>query len=548
MARKQGFFAAMAQANREAERQRLAAYRAHEKAQMDAARARERSMKAAERARSADEKESRRIYLEARQEEAEALSAEVAAQRDALEGILAATLRVDDYIDLDSLKEKPYIPPFNPGTLATPTAAPRAETYQPAPLTFSQKLVPGAKAKFERAQAEGQARFASMTATWQAQEQKRGADLAAAQAGYLAEVERIKAGAAAQHAEIDKIKAELDAGHADSIRGYFEMVLVASAWPDGFPHRAVLAYDPSSKLMAVDYMLPDWSVVPEAKAYRYVKARDVIEPIDETAAKRRAMYASVIAQAALRIVHEVFEADRRGHVETLALNCHVDTIDRATDAQHTPCILSLRTTAATFKAINLAAVDPIACLKGLSAAMSPSPAELAPVRPVLELKMVDKRFIEETDVLSELDSRPNLMELTPSEFESLITNLFTKMGLEARLTQASRDGGVDCVAYDPRPIFGGKVVIQAKRYKNTVGVSAVRDLFGTMQNEGASKGILVTTSGYGAAAFQFAEGKPIELLTGANLLYLLAEHAGIEARIIPPEQWRDPVPDEEYAH
>ncbi len=38
------------------------------------------------------------------------------------------------------------------------------------------------------------------------------------------------------------------------------------------------------------------------------------------------------------------------------------------------------------------------------------------------------------------------MELTPSEFESLITNLFEKMGLETRQTQASRDGGVDCVA------------------------------------------------------------------------------------------------------
>ena len=102
--------------------------------------------------------------------------------------------------------------------------------------------------------------------------------------------------------------------------------------------------------------------------------------------------------------------------------------------------------------------------------------------------MVDSRFIEETDVISGLDQRPNLMDLTPSEFESLITNLFQKMGLETRLTQASRDGGVDCVAFDPRPIFGGKVVIQAKRYKNTVGVSAVRDLYGTMQNEGASKG------------------------------------------------------------
>ncbi|HLY25370.1 MAG TPA: restriction endonuclease, partial [Aggregatilineales bacterium] len=171
--------------------------------------------------------------------------------------------------------------------------------------------------------------------------------------------------------------------------------------------------------------------------------------------------------------------------------------------------------------------------------VSKSPDELAPVRPVLEFNMVDPRFIEETDVLSTLDQRPNLMELNPHEFESLITNLFQKMGLETRQTQASRDGGVDCVAFDPRPIFGGKVVIQAKRYKHTVGVSAVRDLFGTMQNEGASKGILITTSGYGKASFDFANGKPMELLNGSNLLYLLSQHAGIEAKIEVPESWKE---------
>jgi restriction system protein len=157
--------------------------------------------------------------------------------------------------------------------------------------------------------------------------------------------------------------------------------------------------------------------------------------------------------------------------------------------------------------------------------------------------MTDPRFIEESDVLSTLDQRRNLMDLNPSEFESLITNLFEKMGLETRQTQASRDGGVDCVAYDPRPIFGGKVVIQAKRYKNSVGVSAVRDLYGTMQNEGASKGILVTTSGYGKASFEFAAGKPIELLSGSNLLYLLKEHASLDAKIVMPEEWRDPTSD-----
>jgi restriction system protein len=118
------------------------------------------------------------------------------------------------------------------------------------------------------------------------------------------------------------------------------------------------------------------------------------------------------------------------------------------------------------------------------------------------------------------------------------------MGLEARQTRPLRDGGVDGVAWDPRPIFGGKVVIQPNRYKNTVGVSAVRDLFGTLQNEGASKGILVTTSGYGQTSFEFAQNKPIELIDGANLLYLLTEHVGIEAKIMPPDDWKDPAADE----
>ena len=71
----------------------------------------------------------------------------------------------------------------------------------------------------------------------------------------------------------------------------------------------------------------------------------------------------------------------------------------------------------------------------------------------------------------------------------------------------------------------------------------MRDLYGTLQNEGASKGILVTTSGYGKASYDFAEGKPIELFDGTNLLYLLETHTGIKARIEPPDDWQDPVPD-----
>jgi len=80
----------------------------------------------------------------------------------------------------------------------------------------------------------------------------------------------------------------------------------------------------------------------------------------------------------------------------------------------------------------------------------------APVKPVLEFDMVDPRFVQEDDIISGLDNRTNLMHLNPREFESLITNLFEKMGLETRQTRPSRDGGVDCVAYDPARYSAGK--------------------------------------------------------------------------------------------
>ena len=101
---------------------------------------------------------------------------------------------------------------------------------------------------------------------------------------------------------------------------------------------------------------------------------------------------------------------------------------------------------------------------------------------------------------------------------------------KASFTRSSKDGGVDAVAFDPDPISGGKIVIQAKRYTKTVGVAAVRDLYGTTLNEGANKGILVTTADYGPDAYKFASDKPMTLMTGANLLHLLERH-GMKAKI-----------------
>ncbi len=114
------------------------------------------------------------------------------------------------------------------------------------------------------------------------------------------------------------------------------------------------------------------------------------------------------------------------------------------------------------------------------------------------------------------------------DFEHLCRELFERefaaSGATVSVTKASRDQGVDAVIYDPDPIRGGKMVIQAKRYVNTVDVSAVRDLWGTVSHEGAMKGLLVTTSQFGPDSYAFAQDKPLTLINGSELLYLLEKH------------------------
>jgi restriction system protein len=539
MARRSSYASRAAQRQRQLERET----RAHERAVAAAVREADRARKSLERAQSWDQKERKRLYAEARQAEVNAMNAELTAAVEELETLLRTTLDVDDYLDFEALKVEPDVPRFQPGELGVSEPPPALDAFMPDPRSGLGKFMPGAKAKQEEMIAEAQRQYEEALKAHAERTKKREAALAAARAQHDEDVAKIRARAQAQNAEIDGFKARFDASDPAAVVEYFSLVLDTSRYPEDFPKKYRMAFVPESKQLVVEYELPTLDGVPTVKQYRYVKARDAIEHTDRPASWVKATYGSIVAQTTIRTLHELFEADRDKKFETIVFNGFVNTIDPATGKPFAPHLVTVRASRDAFLQLDLRNVEPLACLKGLNASVSKSPSELLPVRPILEFDMVDSRFIQESDVLGTLDERPNLMELSPRDFESLITNLFERMGLETRQTQASRDGGVDCVAYDPRPIFGGKVVIQAKRYKHTVGVSAVRDLFGTMQNEGASKGILVTTSGYGKSSFTFADGKPLELLSGTHLLYLLAEHAGIEARIEPPDDWVDPVAD-----
>lgn len=405
------------------------------------------------------------------------------------------------------------------------------------PPGFLGRLIPPLQARYDRALERAEGDYRAALASYEAREAERRRELQAALHEYEQKKTEHFARVAARNQEIEEFKQSYLAGDPKAIVGYCSMVLERSDYPEDFPQEFRVAYVPESKQLVVDYELPPPEVAPDVVEHRYVKAKDEIQQKPRKPVEIRELYQDIVAAITLRTCHELFEADQAGHLDVVAFNGFVQTVDRATGKDIRPCLISLRATRERFSEIDLSRIDKRVCLRNLGAQVSPRPYEIQPVKPLVDFDMVDKRFVEQSDILADLESRPNLMDLNPFEFENLVGNLFRQLGLETKLTRSSRDGGVDVVAFDVRPVLGGKVVIQAKRYKNTVGVSAIRDLFGTMMNEGANKGILVTTSGYGPDAFDFAKDKPIELIDGGQLLYLL-DQCGVKARIVFPEDWK----------
>lgn len=230
----------------------------------------------------------------------------------------------------------------------------------------------------------------------------------------------------------------------------------------------------------------------------------------------------------LRVAYEIFRGDSNKVIKLLVLNGWVEHNDPATGKTTKAYTASLAVTREQILGLVLNKLNPVAAFLKLKGVSAGAIIDIIPITPVMSLDTEDSRFIKTREVLDRVNTETNLAAMDWQDFENLIAELFTKefedKGAEVKVTQSSRDRGVDAIVFDPDPIKGGKYVIQAKRYTRTVDVSAVRDLCAVVKKEGASRGILVTTSSYGTDSYKFAQNEPVTLLNGSELLGLLQKH------------------------
>lgn len=295
--------------------------------------------------------------------------------------------------------------------------------------------------------------------------------------------------------------------------------------PDRFRNGLRAFVDPNARVALIELQFPDFAKHQfEIGSTGGLRAKPKYASLAQKKKIVRQCLYSIVIRAGY-LASKVLEPTS---YKTIAINVIQDWFDPATGVPRTGIICSLQGQVCDFATLRLDQVDPEACFKHLKGIAVPSFDSISPIRPIFVLNRSDDRFIATREFDSLVVPETNLAAMPWEDFEQLVAQLFewefAKEGVEVRVTRVSRDRGVDAVLFDPDPLRGGKFVLQAKRYTSPVDVAAVRDLYGTVVNEGANRGILITTSSYGPDSYEFAKNKPISLVDGPNLLEMLRRH------------------------
>jgi restriction system protein len=133
------------------------------------------------------------------------------------------------------------------------------------------------------------------------------------------------------------------------------------------------------------------------------------------------------------------------------------------------------------------------------------------------------------DVAEELLQR--VKQSPPAFFERLVVDVLMAMGYggfdssNGQVTQYSGDGGIDGIIKEDK-LGLDTIYIQAKRWENTVPVSAVRDFAGSLLSKKARKGVFITTSSFPQSAYDFVSSidPKIILIDGEQLTRMMIEY------------------------
>ena len=413
MAKRRGFFAEIQHQAAVAEKKRkqeessarritAAQQREWEKAQRAAVRAQEAAGRADAKERAAAEREAKRLHVEAMSLAAETMTGEAQSFIEEIDNVLQATLDHDDYVDLESLRQVAEHPPFRsqneaPTPQPVPIEAGPEPVFQAPPEPTGLKAMFGGKAKYAGELAAARRDFEAAHDEWRNQAaqvpMKQLAQMQAYQEAETSRLERLAQDRQAYDTECDERSREVQernneldtfiaafgAGEQGAVEQYFEIVLGNSVYPENLDVAEEVSYDSSAREVTVKLFLPLPDAFPQEKGSKYVKSKDELVEIPRTATELKRTYANFVQQVALRTLHEIWEADRTGLVDTISLIAGTDNLSPATGQEVYTPLVAVAVDRETFESINLANVQASESLKHLKGIVSKDPINFVPV-------------------------------------------------------------------------------------------------------------------------------------------------------------------------
>jgi restriction system protein len=256
----------------------------------------------------------------------------------------------------------------------------------------------GGKKKHTEAVAAAQAAFAQAHQQWQQAaaavpmqqltqlaehkkaEDARQANLAADRARYDEECAQRQREADESNASLDELIRGLERGTPEAVEEYLSIVFGNSVYLAEWPWPPAYSYDADTKELSIQLEFPAPSDIESVRQYKYVRASDEITTTAQTQKEQKERYAGLVNNMTLRTLHEVWEADRGGKVDSISLVGSVSHVDPATGKDTKTALVAVAVDRRKFEEIDLSRVAPAETLRHLGAVVSKNPHAFTPIK------------------------------------------------------------------------------------------------------------------------------------------------------------------------
>lgn len=154
-------------------------------------------------------------------------------------------------------------------------------------------------------------------------------------------------------------------------------------------------------------------------------------------------------------------------------------------------------------------------------------------------EVMDEAFSSINDDLVE-DLLAKLHNVDPQRFEQIVVDLLVKMGYggniedAGQVTKFRKDDGIDGIIKEDK-LGLDRIYVQAKRWTGPVGKPAIHGFIGALSEQGANKGVFITTSKFSSEARAFKPKSDVKviLIDGRELCqYMIEFGVGVSVKQI----------------